>query len=171
VLIAAQFTSQIDPIAGLGDVAMRLVSATLMGAALGTNRELHEKPAGLRTHALVSLGSAVVSVGALQLATVGGVTDPNVAGRVIQGILAGVGFIGGGTILRDVSERSVQGLTTAASIWMAAALGIVCGSGYWMTAGVALAIALVVLAGGSWLEIRLRRLFSRPPRDPPSPHH
>jgi putative Mg2+ transporter-C (MgtC) family protein len=153
----------------LGEIALRLIAATLAGAALGINRELHDKPAGLRTHALVSLGSAVITVCALELASVRGAIDPNAVSRVVQGLLAGVGFIGGGTILRDTSARSVHGLTTAATIWIVATLGVVCGSGYWIIALVGVLLALLVLAGGAGVEAWLRRSPHRAPGAPPEP--
>ncbi len=147
------------------DVAARLGTAVLAGAILGINRDLHHKPAGLRTHALVSLGSAVVIVVA---ASIGGASGETV-GRVIQGLVTGVGFIGAGVILHHDAERRVVGLTTAASIWVAAALGVACGSGQWFTAllGLALTLAVLVLGGPierAW-ERRLRAAKGAAPSD------
>src|SRR5258706_6877898 len=118
------------------DVAMRLGGAVLAGAILGINRDLHHKPAGLRTHSLVSLGSAVVVVA---VASLPGASADAVA-RVIQGLVTGVGFIGAGVILHHDAESRVVGLTTAASIWVAAALGTACGAGFWIIAVLALAV-------------------------------
>src|SRR3954468_9344876 len=92
----------VDSLAQLGgllEVARRLGIAVLVGAAIGTNRELHDKPAGMRTHALVALGAALLTVGGVLLETSHGGGDA--ASRVIQGIITGVGFIGGGVILRN----------------------------------------------------------------------
>lgn len=137
------------------DIAARLGGAALAGAILGINRDLHHKPAGLRTHALVSLGSAVVVV--VVLSTIG--ADANALSRVIQGLVTGVGFIGAGVILHHDAENRVAGLTTAASIWVAAALGVACGSGNWMAALLALALTLAVLTFGGPIEQAFERKF------------
>ena len=138
------------------EVVLRLVAATVVGGAIGLNRELTKKPAGLRTHALVALGSALVTVTALQL---GGPNDGihvDATSRVIQGLVAGIGFLGGGVILHT-EGRDVKGLTTAATIWVAAALGISCGIGQWHIAGMAVVIALIVLVLGRYVESALHR--------------
>jgi putative Mg2+ transporter-C (MgtC) family protein len=138
------------------DVAARLVVAVLAGAVLGINRDLHRKPAGLRTHGLVSLGSAISVV--VVLSTLG--ADANALSRVIQGLVTGVGFIGAGVILHHQdAERRVAGLTTAASIWIASALGVACGSGHWFAALLALALTLAVLTFGGPIEQALERKF------------
>jgi putative Mg2+ transporter-C (MgtC) family protein len=130
------------------DVAARLGGATLAGAVLGINRDLHHKPAGLRTHALVSLGSAVVVVTATSM------TGGDAAGvtRVIQGLVTGVGFIGAGVILHHDAERRVVGLTTAASIWVAAALGSASGAASWVVLALGLMLTLAVLVLGGPIE-------------------
>lgn len=130
------------------DVAARLGSATLAGAALGINRDLHHKPAGLRTHALVSLGSAMVVVTAASMT--GG--DAAAVSRIIQGLVTGVGFIGAGVILHHDAERRVVGLTTAASLWIAAALGSASGTGSWSVLGLGLVLTLAVLILGGPVE-------------------
>ena len=150
----------LERVGGLDEVALRLVVATLLGAAVGLNRELQDKPAGLRTHALVSLGAALLTVTGLLLA------DPGegrgqAASRVIQGIVTGVGFIGGGVILRDESRRSVLGLTTAATVWLVACVGIVCGTGHWPVALLGLLLTLLVLMFGGTIERLSRRLSGR----------
>jgi putative Mg2+ transporter-C (MgtC) family protein len=137
------------------DVVLRLLAATALGGAIGLDRELTQKPAGLRTHALVALGAALVTASALQLGVRSDLTHADPASRVIQGIVAGIGFIGGGVILH--SDRNVRGLTTAASIFVAAALGVSCGIGQWRVAGVAAGITLVVLTLGRPLEEALHR--------------
>ncbi|HEX4959396.1 MAG TPA: MgtC/SapB family protein [Thermoanaerobaculia bacterium] len=138
-------------------VLVRLSVATLIGCVIGLNRELCGKPAGMRTHALVSLGAALITMTSLDLAG----TDQAAVLRTIQGIMAGIGFLGGGVILRDESHHSVHGLTTAASIWVVAGLGIACGAGQWATSMVAVAITLGLLVLGEKLEQKLR-LKSRP---------
>jgi putative Mg2+ transporter-C (MgtC) family protein len=134
---------------------LRLLTATVAGAAIGLNRELMAKPAGLRTHALVALGSALITVAALQLGAPDGRLHADSASRVIQGVIAGIGFLGGGVILH-ANNRDVRGLTTAATIWLAAALGVTCGLGHWRIAGIAVAIALLTLVLGRGAESALR---------------
>lgn len=135
---------------------LRLLAATAVGGALGLNRELSDKPAGLRTHALVALGSALMAIVAVELASEGGRIQVDAASRVVQGVIAGIGFIGGGVILHK-DGRNVQGLTTAATIWLAAALGIACGLGLWQTAVVTVVVVLVVLVVGRFVEGILHR--------------
>lgn len=130
------------------DIAARLGSAVLAGAILGINRDLRHKPAGLRTHALVSLGSAVVVVAVASMPD----ANADAVARVIQGLVTGVGFIGAGVILHHDAERRVVGLTTAASIWVAAALGTACGTGSWGIAVLGLMLTLAVLVLGGPLE-------------------
>src|SRR5688572_25288309 len=137
---------------GFADVLVRLVAATLIGAALGLNREIRGKPAGLRTHALVALGTALVTLTGIELAGHDGDFDSDSVSRVIQGITAGIGFLGGGTILKSDSGEQISGLTTAASLWVVACLGIACGVGLWQMALVALALALFVLVLGEPVE-------------------
>ena len=123
------------------EVLMRLGVAVLVGAVIGLDRQIRNKPAGLRTISLVSLGSAVFAVTALEEATA------DSASRVIQGIVTGIGFLGAGTIVRGRTMESVHGLTTAASIWLAAALGIASGLAYWpiVAAGCAFGVVILVL--------------------------
>jgi putative Mg2+ transporter-C (MgtC) family protein len=109
-------------------VLVRLAAAVGVGALIGLDRELRQKPAGIRTLALVALGSAVFVLETID-STRSPYTDPT--SRVIQGIITGVGFLGAGSIMRTVGEESVRGLTTAASIWLAAAMGIACGLANW----------------------------------------
>jgi len=135
---------------------IRLAIATAIGGVIGLNREITQKPAGLRTHALVSLGSALMTVTALHLAGADPQLYANTTGRVIQGIVAGIGFIGGGVILHK-DGRDVKGLTTAATIWVAAGLGISCAIGQWQIALGAVTIALVVLVIGRGVETLLHR--------------
>ena len=147
-------------------MVLRLLSATLVGGTLGSNRELHGKAAGVRTYALVSLGAAIVTVVMLRQGVGGAVSDGNAIGRMIQGILTGIGFLGAGVILRDAGGH-VSGLTTAATIWVCAALGIVCGLGYWNLLGIAVGLTLAVLLFGEGLERLVERVFRRN-RDKPS---
>jgi putative Mg2+ transporter-C (MgtC) family protein len=136
------------------DIALRLGAASLAGVLLGINRDLSDKPIGARTLGLVSLGAATAAVATIQFP--GMAENPDAASRVIQGVLqgimAGISFIGAGVILRNSSEWRVEGLTTAATVWMTAALGIACGFAAWRSAAVALVIALVLLVGLAWIE-------------------
>lgn len=124
---------------GYLDVFFRLGAAVLVGAVIGFDREVRDKPAGLRTLTLVSLGAAVFTVAALD----SGIADST--SRVIQGIVTGVGFLGAGTIIRGKTEDSVRGLTTAASVWLAAAIGVACGLAYWPLALISSVFGLFVL--------------------------
>ncbi len=134
------------------DVLMRLGAAVVAGALIGADREIRNKPAGLRTMALVALGSAV-----FVLTTVGGATADSTS-RAIQGVVTGVGFLGAGTIIRGRTEASVRGLTTAASIWLSSAIGIACGLALWPLVVVACGLGLLVLVIepiDGWLKSRV----------------
>jgi putative Mg2+ transporter-C (MgtC) family protein len=139
------------------DIILRLSGAAGAGALLGINRDLQDKPMGARTLALVALGAAVVGVSTIQFP--GMAENPDAASRVIQGIIqgvmAGISFIGAGVILRNPAAQSVEGLTTAATVWVTAALGIACGLAAWRTAGVAIALALILLVVVAWIERKL----------------
>jgi putative Mg2+ transporter-C (MgtC) family protein len=141
------------------EIVLRLGAATIIGCALGLNREIRGKPAGMRTHALVALGTALVTLTGMVLAGQDGEFDSNSVSRVIQGIVAGIGFLGGGTILKSDTGEQISGLTTAASLWVVACLGIACGVGLWLMALVALGLALLVLTVGEALERVLHRLL------------
>jgi putative Mg2+ transporter-C (MgtC) family protein len=120
----------------------RIGMAALLGGLLGLERELNGHFAGLRTHMMVAIGCAVFMMSGL--AVVG--PDDEAVTRVIQGIATGVGFLGAGTILKLDEKEKIKGLTTASSIWLAAALGTVAGLGDYGLAAVATVIAIVVLA-------------------------
>jgi putative Mg2+ transporter-C (MgtC) family protein len=140
-------------------ILLRLGAATLIGCALGLNREIRGKPAGMRTHSLVALGTALVTLTGIVLAGHDGEFDSNSVSRVIQGVVAGIGFLGGGTILKSETGDQISGLTTAASLWVVACLGIACGVGLWAMALVALGLALLVLILGEKVEQVLHRLL------------
>ncbi len=133
-------------LAGLPDgvqamrILVRLLAATVLGAVLGYERERTGKAAGLRTHMMVSLSSALFVLGPLEA----GMAATDVA-RVIQGVAAGIGFIGAGAILKVSDERQVRGLTTAAGIWMTAAVGLTAGMGRVGLAAIGVAFAWVIL--------------------------
>jgi putative Mg2+ transporter-C (MgtC) family protein len=138
--ITAEFRDLSDVRTG-ATVCFRLVLAGILGGCLGYERESKGKAAGLRTHMLVSLGAAVFVMGP-QLA---GFEDAGLS-RVIQGLIAGIGFLGAGAIVKGHPGEDVQGLTTAASIWMTAAIGVTAGMGRASTAVLSTALALLVLA-------------------------
>lgn len=134
----------------------RLVLATALGAAVGVNRELCEKPAGLRTHALVALGAGLMALIGLSLTSPDDAERFGPASRVLQGLVAGIGFIGGGVILHREESKEVHGLSTAASIWIVSAIGIAAGCGLWITASSSAGLALTILALGEPLDRLLR---------------
>ncbi len=115
---------------GLAAVAVRLACAMLIGMVIGTERQYTNRPAGMRTHILVALGACVVSITGEILfhyyKELGAVPDP---ARLSAQVITGVGFLGAGTIMRE--GASVKGLTTAASLWAVACLGVACGFGYY----------------------------------------
>lgn len=136
-------------------IALRIGAALLAGAVLGINRDLHHKSAGLRTHALVSVGSALVIV--LVLMAAEGAADA--LSRAVQGLVTGIGFVGAGVIVHHEVEGRVAGLTTAASIWIAAAIGMACGAGLTSVGLIGLAATLIVLVWGGRVERALERRF------------
>lgn len=134
----------------------RLALATALGAAIGVNREMRLKPAGLRTHALVSLGGALFGIISLALCDTNGARDFTAVSRVLQGIVAGVGFIGGGVILRRDDTKGVHGLSTAASIWVVSAIGVAAGLGLWRAGVVTVVLTISILSLGAPLDRKLR---------------
>jgi putative Mg2+ transporter-C (MgtC) family protein len=122
-----------------GDFMLRLLLAAGLGAAIGMEREYRQKPAGLRTNILIALGSALFTAMSIEIGGVG--TTPD---RIASQIVTGIGFVGGGAILR--SGQTVHGMTTASTIWVNAAVGMAVGAGHYAIAAEATAITLVVLA-------------------------
>jgi putative Mg2+ transporter-C (MgtC) family protein len=121
---------------------IRLLIAMLLGAVIGLQRERTGKPAGLRTHVLVSLGAALFVLAPLESGM-----DNDAVSRVIQGLVTGIGFLGAGAILKLQEKREVEGLTTAAGIWMTAAIGLAVGLGR-----LGLAIMTTIL---TWITLSL----------------
>jgi len=128
-------------------VVLRILAATLVGAVVGYERERTGKSAGLRTHMLVSLGSAIFVLVALEA----GMPIEDLS-RVIQGVAAGIGFIGAGAILKLADARVIEGLTTAAGIWLTAALGVAAGLGRFGVAAISAVMAWLILAVVSRFE-------------------
>ena len=141
----------------LTEVVLRLTLAAALGAIVGVNRELQRKPAGLRTHALVALGGALMTVVALALPGAEAATTSASVSRVFQGIVAGIGFIGGGVIMYRSDPKGVHGLTTAAAIWVVTASGVAVGGGMWRTGLAASILTLIVLTGGEYVDEWLHR--------------
>jgi putative Mg2+ transporter-C (MgtC) family protein len=137
------------------EIVLRLGVATLAGAAIGLNRDLHGKPIGLRTLGLVSLATAMVVLLSSQYADTIKISDAT--SRIIQGILTGIGFLGSGVIIRPEHHFRVRGLTSAACTWLTACVGIVCGAGQWRIVAIALAITFAVLVIGGRVERWLHR--------------
>jgi putative Mg2+ transporter-C (MgtC) family protein len=140
----------------LTDLVLRLVTAVLVGGLLGLNRDLHKKRAGLRTHALVTLGAAMATIAMLG----DDFANLDAVSRVLQGILTGIGFLGAGVIIRD-AEGHVSGLTTAATIWVSAVLGTLCGLGHWLLIGISSLLIVGILTVGGRLEKIAERVFGR----------
>lgn len=149
------------------EVPLRLVLAAVFGGILGFERETKDKPAGLRTHILVSMGSACFALIGFEIyASVENKqsTDPI---RVVEGIAGGIGFLGAGVILNR--GASVKGLTTAASLWMVGAIGLACGGGHYVLAISASIIAFIVLHFLLYVEHRWmdrERVMTKPSAEP-----
>ncbi len=150
----------------LTEITLRMLVATIAGGIIGLNRDLHGKPTGIRTLGLVGLGSALAVLAASNFSSEGDINAPS---RAIQGIITGIGFLGGGVILKDAMTNEIHGLTTAASIWLTACLGIVCGIGAWRAASVALVITFALLIFGKAIEKWMHAHFGKlPTQGPPS---
>ena len=139
VAVAAEF-ADVPDLAQATRITLRLVVAAVLGGLLGWERERAGKAAGVRTHMLVAMGAALFVLLSQQV----GIGTPDLS-RVIQGIVAGVGFLGAGTILKGNFEGQVHGLTTAAGIWLTAAIGVAAGLGQESTAVLSAALAFAVL--------------------------
>jgi len=151
-----------DQFADLGNVAQftsaifRLLLAVTLGAAIGFERERRHRAAGLRTHMLIALGVALVIIAAEQSGLA-----PTDLSRVLQGILAGIGFLGAGAILKQGEPEHVKGLTTAASVWATSSIACAAGLGRATTAIVATIVALLILG----VLVRVEQQMRSKPRD------
>lgn len=139
------------------EIVLRLGTATCAGGAIGLNRDLHGKPIGLRTLSLVGLAAAMVVIIADMPDNTGRLSDAT--SRVIQGILTGIGFLGAGVIIHPENRQRVRGLTSAASTFLTACVGIACGAGQWRVVGTGLVFAFVILIIGGPLERGLHLLL------------
>jgi putative Mg2+ transporter-C (MgtC) family protein len=121
-------------------IVVRMLAAALLGAMVGIQRERAGKPAGVRTHMLVSMGGALFVISCLEWGM-----GPDAMSRVIQGLVTGIGFIGGGAILKLAQQREVEGLTTAAGLWMTCAVGIAAGLGRLGAAALGVVLTVIIL--------------------------
>src|SRR5215813_626195 len=142
------------------EILTRLGIATLAGGAIGLNRELHGKPTGIRTLGIVGLGSALIVIASMNFDLAEG-PDRNAVSRVVQGVITGIGFLGAGVIFRQADTHQVQGLTTAACIWLTAAMGIICGVAAWRLLLVGLPLVFLVLIFGGRIEKAIHRWRDR----------
>ncbi|MEQ1714785.1 MAG: MgtC/SapB family protein [Hyphomicrobium sp.] len=142
------------------DTLLRLATAVFCGGVIGIERDFRNMPTGFRTLAIVCLGSCVAVLAALKAG------DSDGFSRVAQGIVTGIGFLGGGVIVQTGKVKNVKGLTTAAAIWLTAAIGLMCGLGELRIALAVTVLAVLILV----IDVALHRKW--PPRDPtgPAPH-
>lgn len=135
--------SDIPDVQQMTRIVVRLALAAALGGLLGYQREQHRKDAGMRTHMLVSIGAALFVLVPQQAGM-----QVNDLSRVLQGVIAGIGFLGAGAILKITDEEQVHGLTSAAGIWMTAAIGVACGLGREATAVLSALLAFAILEWG-----------------------
>lgn len=135
----------------LMEIALRLCAAMAAGVVIGLNRDLRGKPAGVRTLGLVGLGAALATIAASGMTTTY-VTNIDAISRAVQGIITGIGFLGAGVIIKEEDGRRIRGLTTAASIWVVACFGMICGIGAWSIGAIALLLAILLLMFGKSIE-------------------
>ncbi len=137
----------------IGDTSLRLGVAVIIGGLIGWNRQIAGKPAGLRTHMLVSLGAALIVLIPVQANPA---HSADGLSRAIQGVATGIGFLGAGEILHRQSVKSnqetVKGLTSAAALWTTAALGMISGCGLWATGLIGTVLVLLILTVAKHLE-------------------
>ena len=137
--LAAEF-SDLKDVTEITQLSVRLLLAALLGGILGFEREQRGKAAGIKTHMLVAIGAALF----ILIPQQAGITDSEMS-RVVQGVITGVGFLGAGAILKNTSGQEAKGLTTAAGIWLTAAIGIATGLGREASAILCTVLALMVL--------------------------
>jgi putative Mg2+ transporter-C (MgtC) family protein len=130
------------------EALLRLLAAVVCGMVIGINRDLRGKPTGMRTLGLVCMGAALISLTAIRVDGIAGHPDATsrVVQGIVQGVMAGIGFLGAGVVLRNHREMEVHGLTTAASVWVTAALGVACAIASWHLIVLGLVVTLVLLA-------------------------
>jgi putative Mg2+ transporter-C (MgtC) family protein len=137
--LVAEF-SDLNDVKEITQISVRLLMAAVLGGVLGWEREQSGKAAGIRTHMLVAIGAALFVLMPQQA----GITDAELS-RVVQGVIAGIGFLGAGAIIKGNDEKHLKGLTTAAGIWLTAAIGVSAGLGRESSAILCTGLALIVL--------------------------
>ena len=140
----------------INETLVRLSLALASGIVLGLNRWIHHKSAGIRTHSLVSIGSAAI---VLLIDTIQP-NDAEAISRVLQGVITGIGFLSAGVIIKENNTQSVHGLTTAASIWICGLLGACFGSGAILLGSISLGFIMLILMIGGSLEKILSKILS-----------
>ncbi len=150
-IILEELTAGMPDARQIARVVIRLLAAMLLGAIVGVQRERTGKPAGLRTHMLVALGAALFTLAPLEAGM-----DSADLSRVIQGLATGIGFLGGGAILKLSEEREIHGLTSAAAIWMTAAVGVAVGLGRLALALMGVLLTWFILTIAESIDSRLR---------------
>ncbi|MFM0738476.1 MgtC/SapB family protein [Paraburkholderia xenovorans] len=141
--------SDLGSVADVTQVLMRLGLALILGGVIGFEREMSQRDAGMRTHMMVAVGAALFVVVPLQA----GFSQDNMS-RVLQGLVSGIGFLGAGAIIKLNAEREVRGLTTAASLWLSAGVGVAAGLGREATAILSVVIALAILSSARLFKAR-----------------
>lgn len=132
-------------------ILIKLLLAAFLGLLVGAEREIHKRPAGLRTHSLVSLGACMFILTVLQMSG----NQVEFVTRIVPGIITGIGFLGAGMIFQ--TKNKIIGLTTAAEIWSLAAVGIMVGIGYYSIAITATILILIILVPLEWFERKIRK--------------
>lgn len=149
-IILEELTAGLPDARQFARIVIRLLAAMLLGAIVGIQREYIGKPAGLRTHMLVALGAALFVLASME----SGMTSADLS-RVIQGLATGIGFIGGGAILKLSEQHEIRGLTTAAGIWTTAAIGVAAGLGRIGLATLGMLLTWFILAVVGKIEHRI----------------
>ncbi|MEM9964388.1 MAG: MgtC/SapB family protein [Asticcacaulis sp.] len=153
------------------DIVLRLLAATAIGMIIGLDRDARARPAGMRTMGLVALGAAMISVTATHVTLLQ--NEPDATSRtiqgVIQGVMAGIGFLGAGALLKHEATSEISGMTTAAAIWATAALGITAGLALWSVFFTGAAVTLLLLVLAHPIEIRVERWGEKRKKQLPEP--
>jgi putative Mg2+ transporter-C (MgtC) family protein len=150
------------------EIYLRLGVAMMVGAILGVDRDLHRKPAGLRVLSLVSVGASAITMASIHSFASYEQLPPGGILPTIQGILSGIGFLGAGVILRTTGRDEVHGLTTAASIWVSAILGMTCGLGQFTLCAGAFLLSWTILVVGRYVEAKVLTVLPHPENPPPA---
>jgi putative Mg2+ transporter-C (MgtC) family protein len=134
-------------------IIIRLILSMLLGGLIGLERQIHRRTAGLRTHILVSLGSCLIMLTSLYVFDIYKDKVPLDPGRIAAGVITGIGFLGAGAIIRD--REGVKGLTTAASLWVVAAIGLATGCGFYTASLFTTLLTLIVLFFLRYIEDKM----------------